>query len=114
MVQFRLNEASRLLDPSVRSRKSIIRVSPIASPRAIALISAGSRRDLSFCCTSPGSTSLVSAPRRLKAIAAVSSTALSRPSSDADEPEKRPQVRQILTDERIQVSRSFSSKGLLR
>src|ERR1700746_1533005 len=66
------------------------RTRPVASssnhvrPRAIALISAGSHRDLSFCCASPGSTSLVSAPRRWKATAAASSTALSRPSSDAD------------------------------
>src|SRR6516165_3103467 len=66
------------------------RARPVASssnhvrPRAIALISAGSHRDLSICCASAGSTSLVSAPRRLKATAAASSTALSRPSSDAD------------------------------
>src|SRR6516164_2784347 len=51
------------------------RARPVASssnhvrPRAIALISAGSHRDLSICCASPGSTSLVSAPRRLKATA---------------------------------------------
>src|SRR5712671_2047213 len=68
------------------------RTRPVASssnhvcPRAIALISAGSHRDLSFCCASPGRTSLVSTPCRLKAIAAASSTALSLPSSDADTP----------------------------
>src|ERR1700730_16298982 len=46
-----------------------------ARPRAIALIRAGSHRELCFCCANPGRTNLVSAPRRVKATAAVSSTA---------------------------------------
>jgi hypothetical protein len=56
-----------------------------ARTRAIALISAGSHLELRFCCASPGRASLLSAPRRLKATAAVSSIALSLPSSDADD-----------------------------
>src|SRR5205085_2133989 len=58
------------------------RARPVASssnharPRAIALLRAGSHRELRSCCANPGSTNLVSIPRCLKATAAVSSTAL--------------------------------------
>jgi phosphoribosylpyrophosphate synthetase len=47
------------------------RARPVASssnharPRAIALISAGSHRELCLCCANPGGTNLVSAPRRV-------------------------------------------------
>src|ERR1700740_3708625 len=65
-----------------------------ARPRAIALISAGSHRELWSCCANPGRTNLVSAPRRVKAAVAVSSTALSLAVSDADDatsgPNRRP------------------------
>src|SRR6267142_826188 len=53
-----------------------------ARPRAIALISVGSHRERSFCVATPGSTSLISTPRRLKATGAVSSIVLSLGSSD--------------------------------
>src|SRR5438067_3868648 len=76
------------------------RARPVASssnharPRAIALISAGSHLELCFCGANPGRTNLVSAPRRVKAAVAVSSTALSLAASDADDatfsPNKRP------------------------
>jgi hypothetical protein len=46
---------------------------------------AGSHLELRFCCANPGRTNLVSAPRRVKAAAAVSSTALSLAPSDADD-----------------------------
>src|SRR2546429_403087 len=55
---------------------------PRAPPR-IALISAGSHLALCFCGANPGRTNLVSAPRRVKATAAVRSRALSLGSSDA-------------------------------
>src|SRR5438132_85022 len=45
-----------------------------ARPRAIALISVGSHRDLRSCCANRGSTNLVSIPRGVKATAAVRST----------------------------------------
>jgi hypothetical protein len=65
-----------------------------ARPRAIALISAGSHLELCFCGANPGRTNLVSAPRRVNAAAAVSSTALSLAASDADDatssPNRRP------------------------
>jgi hypothetical protein len=57
----------------------------LCGPRAIALIMAGSHLELRFCCANPGRTNLVSAPRRVKAAAAVSSTALSLAPSDADD-----------------------------
>src|SRR5271155_4568210 len=76
------------------------RARPVASssnharPRAIALISAGSHLELCFCCANPGRTNLVSAPRRMKAAAAVSSTAQSLAASDAHDgtspPNRRP------------------------
>jgi hypothetical protein len=56
-----------------------------ARSRAIALIRAGSHLELRFCCANPGRTDLVSAPRRVKATAAVSSAALSLAASDADD-----------------------------
>src|SRR6266404_5951267 len=56
-----------------------------ARPRAIALISAGSHLELYLCCANPGRTNLVSAPRRVKAAVAVSSTALSLAASDPDD-----------------------------
>jgi hypothetical protein len=58
------------------------------------LISAGSHLELCFCGANPGRTNLVSAPRRVKAAVAVSSTALSLAASDADDatssPNRRP------------------------
>src|SRR5258707_5233728 len=48
-----------------------------ARPRAIALISVGSHRERSFCTATPGSTSLISTPRRLNATRAVISIGLS-------------------------------------
>src|SRR5580692_11469039 len=54
-------------------------------PRTIALISAGSHFELCFCGANPGRTNLVSAPRRVKATAAGSSTAPSLAASDADD-----------------------------
>jgi hypothetical protein len=53
--------------------------------RAIALIRAGSHLEPCPCCVNPGRTNLVSAPHRLKAAAAVSSTELSLATSDADD-----------------------------
>src|SRR5438034_1269067 len=53
-----------------------------ARPRAIALISVGSHLDRSFCVATPGSTSLISVPRRRKATGAVSSIGLSLGFSD--------------------------------
>src|SRR5256714_12450534 len=65
-----------------------------ARPRAIALISAGSHLELCFGGANPGRTNLVSAPRRVKAAVAVSSTALSLAASNADDatspPNRRP------------------------
>src|SRR5947209_902328 len=76
------------------------RARPVASssnharPREIALISAGSHLELCFCGANLGRTNLVSAPRRVKAAVAVSSTALSLAASDADDatfsPNRRP------------------------
>src|SRR5438046_8850699 len=61
-----------------------------ACPRAIALISVGSHRERSFCIATPGSTSLISTPRRLKATGAVSSIGLSLGFSDEDDETGRP------------------------
>src|SRR6266853_1440735 len=47
-----------------------------ARPRAIALIRVGSHLGRSFCIATPGSTSLISTPRRLNATSAVSSIGL--------------------------------------
>src|SRR5216684_2519532 len=66
------------------------RARPVASssnqarPRTIALVNAGSQLDLWFSCASPGSTSLVSTPRCLKATATFSSIEVSLAVSDAD------------------------------
>ena len=60
------------------------------APRAIALISAGSHLELCFCGANPGRTNLVSAPRRVTAAVAVSSTALSLAASDADDATSSP------------------------
>src|SRR6202049_1056222 len=77
-----------------RSARPLTSSSNHARPRAIALISAGSHLELCFCCANPGRTNLVSAPRRVKAAVAVSSTALSLAASDADDatssPNRRP------------------------
>src|ERR1700720_3363984 len=65
------------------------RARPVASssnharPRTSTLIRAGSHLEPCVCCANPGRTNLVSAPRRVKAAAAVSSTALSLAASDA-------------------------------
>jgi hypothetical protein len=53
------------------------------------LISAGSHLEPCFCGANPGRTNLVSAPRRVKAAVAVSSTALSLAASDADDGNRR-------------------------
>src|SRR5438093_2410878 len=53
-----------------------------ARPRAIALINVGSHRERSFWIATSGSTSLISTPRRLKAIGAASSIGLSLGLSD--------------------------------
>src|SRR5271168_1071093 len=87
------------------------RARPVASssnharPRAIALISAGSHLELCFCCANPGRTNLVSAPRRVKATAAVSSTALSFAASDADDGTSLPQQKAApqLDDDRLLI-----------
>src|SRR5205807_3415043 len=57
-----------------------------ARPRASALISVGSHLELSFCVAAPGSTSLISPPRRRKATGAVSSIGLSLGFSDEGGP----------------------------
>src|SRR5882724_2115153 len=54
-----------------------------ARPRTIALISVGSHLERSLCIATPGSTSLISTPRRRKATGAVSSIELSLGFSDA-------------------------------
>src|SRR6202035_1577045 len=74
-----------------------------ARPRAIALISAGSHLELRFCCANPGRTNLVSAPRRVKATAAVSSTALSLAASDADDRTSPPNSAPQLDDDRLLI-----------
>src|ERR1700730_5992523 len=61
-----------------------------ARPRAIALISAGSHLERSFRTATPGSTSLISTPWRLKATGAVSSIGLSLGFSDEDDETGRP------------------------
>src|SRR3981081_607685 len=76
-----------------------------ARPRAIALISAGSHLELCFCGANPGRTNLVSAPRRVKAAVAVSSTALSLGASDADGATSSPNRRLApqLDDDRLLI-----------
>jgi hypothetical protein len=70
-------------EPLANRARPVASSSNHACPRAIALISAGSHLEAWLCCANPGSTSLVSAPRRLKSTAAVSSIVLPLGSSDA-------------------------------
>ena len=64
------SDAVRLAESCGDRTRPVASSSTHARPRAITLISAGSHREGWFCCASPGSTSLVSTPRRLNATAA--------------------------------------------
>src|SRR5580693_6787721 len=85
---------SRLANSWSERARPVASSSNHARPRAIALISAGSHLEPCFCGANPGRTNLASAPRRVKATVAVSSTAPSLAASDADDgtspPNRRP------------------------
>src|SRR5215472_7556527 len=74
---------SRVASSSSDRTRPVANSSNHARPRTTALISAGSRLEGWFCSVSPGNTTLVATPRRLKSTAVVNSIVLAPGSSDA-------------------------------